>query len=143
MTDIFAYQINEKDRGFFDFVAHMPLDDALAYGSMVQIMEQRWDGLEETMTENDREELEVLKAVAPQGRKRDTYVHPSLMIPSKQVGDGRRSMTPIVLPPDFKDMIAHGVHAMAFDEDVGRLVVATKMDRKLHVFDFAHKRERG
>lgn len=140
VTGIFAYQINEKDRGFFDYVAHMPLDDALVYADTLNIYNE--DYVEE-LNDEQREEMEVAHALAPEGRKKDGYIHPSLKIPSRKIEDGRKGMTIMDLSDDFKTLIAYGVHAMCFDEDVGRLVVATKADRKLHVFDFAHKREKG
>lgn len=142
VTGIFAYQLNEYDRGFFDFVSPMDLHDALGFGDMVNIGVRGWE--RDDMTETEREELEVIKSIAPGAkREREKIIHPSLAIPAKKVKNGRAGMVPMDLPARFKTMIAHGVHAMAFDEDVGRLVVATKNDRKLHVFDFAYRRKMG
>ena len=142
VTAIFGYQINERDRTFFDYVAHMKLSDAITIGDIFNVQEHEFDA--GAMTDEQREEAEVACALASiEWRKKNAYIHPSLQVPTKTLEKGRENMTSMDLSTDFINMMGHGVHAMCFDEDVGRLVVATKADKKLHVFDFAHTRSRG
>ena len=101
------------------------------------------------------EEMEVEESLLPPRwratRTKYTHLttnvsgHPSLNVLVKDAEKDRKCMTKINLnlKEDFSRLMAFGVHAMAWDEDTGRLVIATKLDRKLHVFDFSYRRMKG
>lgn len=95
-----------------------------------------WPQVEEVEVE---EMLTIVENNA-QGERRTPQNNP-LLFERKNLQD-RRQLEPLLLPEDCAAAIKKGISAIRWDEDTGRVIVATT-DRCLRLLDFAFSRDSG
>ncbi|THH10398.1 hypothetical protein EW145_g1359 [Phellinidium pouzarii] len=97
---------------------------------------------DETINVEEAEVEQALSEDAASPPKTPPRTCPSIDFPMRE-SKRRSNLARMELPEEVQEQLKHGVTALCFDEETGRLVFATKNDLRLHIIDFSSMRSKG